>query len=65
MNNSNIFLHQRLESLSYHFMISGIGFALTGAIINFQFPTVTSALESTASAFMLFSLLFYRLSNHD
>lgn len=65
MSDSTISLHQRIESLSYHFIISGIGFALTGAIINFRALAVASALEMTAGAFMFLSVLFYRLSNHD
>jgi hypothetical protein len=65
MSESSTSLHDRLESLSYHFIVTGIGFALSGAIIHFRQPTVATSLETTAGAFMIISVLFYRLSNHE
>jgi len=65
MTESTLSLPDRLESLSYHFIVSGIGFALSGAIIHFKAPTVAYSLEATATIFMICSVIFYRLSNHD
>lgn len=65
MTESSISLQQRLESLSYQCVVTGIGFALSGAIIHFRAPTVAYSLEATGTLFMLFSLVLYRLSNHD
>jgi hypothetical protein len=65
MTESNISLPERLESLSYHFVVSGIGFALSGAIIHFKAPTVAYSMEATGTIFMICSVIFYRLSNHE
>lgn len=65
MTGSDISLTDRLESLSYQFVVTGIGFALSGAFIHFRTPTVAYSLEATGTIFMICSVVFYRLSNHE
>ena len=65
MTESGISLKDRLESLSYQFVVTGIAFALSGAFIHFEVPKVAYSLEATGTIFMLSSVVFYRLSNHE
>lgn len=62
-NSSN--LEALLEALSYHLIITAIGFGLAGGILHFQSPSVAGALETTSGTFIVLSLLFYRLSQHE
>lgn len=58
-------LEALLEALSYHLIITAIGFGFAGGMLHFEASSVATALETTAGSFIVLSLLFYRLSQHN
>lgn len=65
MNITSFDLPTLLELLSYQTIVTAFGFALAGQFLQPQAPDVSTALNATASIFILLSLVTYRLSNHE
>ncbi|WP_435062553.1 hypothetical protein [Halobaculum sp. EA56] len=65
MSDISIDLNRLLHNISYQLIISGIGFGLAGGILHFEASAVATALETTSGTFIVLSVLFYRLSQHE